>query len=137
MNTLALQLFGQLGGSLVAVLLLAAIAWKLGLGGDIRIRSEDQARQLAGEAIWGFDAVAVGLDRAGIAALLRDGQGRVMLLRRHGAHFAARLIESHSGVRLDRNFLTITAAEPSFAAVTLDLGANAQVWAGSLRRLDP
>ena len=85
MSTLALQLFGLLGGSLVAVLLLAAIAWKLGLGGDIRIRSEDQARQLAGEAIWGFDAVAVGLDRAGIAALLRDGQGRVMLLRRHGA----------------------------------------------------
>ena len=136
MSTLALQLFGLLGGSLVAVLLLAAIAWKLGLGGDIRIRSEDQARQLAGEAIWGFDAVAVGLDRAGIAALLRDGQGRVMLLRRHGAHFAARLIESRSGVRLDRNFLTIAAGEASFGAVTLDLGANAQVWAGSLRRLD-
>ena len=136
MSALALQLFGQLAGSLVAVLLLSACAWKLGLGGDMRIRDEDQARRLAGEAIWGFDAVDIGLDRAGIAALLRDAQGRVMLLRRHGAHFAARLIESHTSVRLDRNFLTIAAAEPSFGAVTLDLGANAQVWAGSLRRLD-
>ena len=131
MNALVLQL----AGSFAAVLLLAAIAWKLGLGGDVRIRGEAQARQLASEAIWGFDAVEVGLDRAGIAALLRDRQGRVLLLRRHGAHFAARLVESHSRVRLDRNFLTIAAGEPSFGAVTLDLGANAQVWAGSLRRL--
>ena len=37
----------QLLGSLAAVLLLAACAWKLGLGGDVRIRSEDEARRLA------------------------------------------------------------------------------------------
>lgn len=132
MNALAVQLLG----SLVAVLLLVAVAWKLGLGGDPRIRDEAQARRLAGEAIWGFDAIDVGLDRAGIAALLRDAQGRVMLLRRHGTHFAARLIESHSGVRLDHNFLTIAAGESSFGSVTLDLGTSAQVWAGSLRRLE-
>lgn len=126
----------QLGGSLAAVLLLAACAWRLGLGGDVRIRDKNQACRLADEAIWGFDAIDVGLDRAGIAALLRDAQGRVMLLRRHGAHFAARLIESHTAARLDRNFLTIAASDSSFGAVTLDLGANAQVWARSLRRLD-
>ena len=126
----------QLGGSLVAVLLLALCAWRMGLGGDPRIRNEAEARRLAGEAIWGFDAIDIGLDRAGIAALLRDAQGRVMLLRRHGVHFAARLIQSHTGVRLDRNFLTIAIAEPGFGDLTLDLGASAQVWAGSLRRLE-
>lgn len=133
MNTELLKLAGSLAG----VFLIFAIALKLGLGGDVRLRSADEARALADNAVCGFDAVDIALDRAGIGALLRDSRGRVMLLRRHGAHFAARLIESHSGVRLDRNFLTITAAEPSFGAVTLDLGANAQVWAGSLRRPDP
>jgi hypothetical protein len=118
------------------VLLLAALAWKLRLGGDVRLRDADEARRLAGQAVWGFVATDVVLDRAGIGALLRDATGRVLLLRRHGVHFVARLIESHAGIRLDHNFLTISAGEPSFGAVTLDLGAQAQVWAGSLRRLE-
>ena len=125
----------QLGASLAAILLLALVARKLGLGGDIRIRSEEQARKLAGEAVFGFDAIDIVLDRAGIGALLRDASGRVMLLRRHGVHFAARLLDSHGGIWLDRNFLTIGTGEHSFGTVTLDLGGHAQVWAGSLRRL--
>lgn len=125
----------QLAASLVAVLLLALICWKMGLGGDVRLRSEDQARALAGEAHFGFEAVDVVLDRAGIGALLRDGTGRVMLLRRHGVHFVARMLDSHQGLRLDHNFLTLTTGERQFGAITLDLGSNAQAWAGSLRRL--
>jgi hypothetical protein len=58
-----------------------------------------------------------------------------MLLRRHGVHFAARLLERHDGIRLDRQFLTIGTGERTFGTVTLDLGEQAQVWAGSLRRL--
>ena len=131
MNVIAIQLLG----SLAAVLLLAACAWKLGLGGDVRIRSEDEARRLAREAIWGFEAAEVGLDRAGIGALLRDYTGRIMLLRRHGAHFAARLLDSHEGIRLDRNFLVISTGERAFGTVTLDLREEAQAWAGALRRL--
>lgn len=75
------------------------------------------------------------LDRAGIGALLRDSAGRVMLLRRHGARWAARLLDSHAGVRLDRTFMTIASSDRTFGAVTLDLGDQAQVWAGSLRRI--
>ena len=131
MSLIAIQLLS----SLAAVLLLAACAWRLGLGGDVRIRDESEARQLAQEAIWGFEAVAVGLDRAGIGALLRDAAGRVMLLRRHGVHFAARLLESHEGIRLDRNFLVIATGERAFGTVTLDLREEAQAWAGTLRRL--
>ncbi len=86
-------------------------------------------------SLCGFEAEDLALDRAGIGALLRDRMGRVMLLKRHGAHFAARLLDSHSHARLDRNFLTIGSGESTFGKVTLDLGDKAQVWASSLRRL--
>jgi hypothetical protein len=125
----------QVAGSLVAILALAGIAWKLGLGGDTRLRDADTARRLADEALCGFEPLEIAIDRAGIGALLRDGEGRVMLLRRHGAGWAARLLDSHAHTRLDRQFLTVATAEKSFGAVTLDLGADAQAWAASLRRL--
>ncbi|HVR90265.1 MAG TPA: hypothetical protein VHG29_04105 [Novosphingobium sp.] len=125
----------KLAGSLAAILLIFLVALKLRLGGDIRLRSEAEARELADHAVCGFDAVDVALDRAGIGALLRDRQGRVMLLRRHGAHFASRLLDGHADTRLDHNFLTIGTGERRFGSVTLDLGAEAQVWASSLRHL--
>lgn len=125
----------QAGASLLAILALAWLAWRLDLGADVRIRDEAEARRLAAEALCGFDAEDLALDRAGIGALLRDRMGRVMLLKRHGAHFAARLLDSHSHARLDRNFLTIGSGESTFGKVTLDLGDKAQVWASSLRRL--
>jgi len=125
----------QLGGSLVAILLLGWFARKLQLGGDPRISDEDHARALAEDAICGFDAQAVALDRARVGALVRDSHHRVMLIRQHGSHFAAREITSHAGIRLDGRFLTITTQEKRFGTVTLDLGDQAQVWAASLRRL--
>ena len=75
------------------------------------------------------------LDRAGIGALLRDSSGRTMLLRRHGAHWVARLLDSHAGIRLDRSFMTIATSDRAFGAITLDLGDQAQVWASSLQRV--
>lgn len=125
----------RLGGSLVAILVLAGIAWKLGLGGDLRIRDEMHARELADEAVSGFAAVEVAIDRAGHAALLRDTDGQVLLLRRHGAHFASRLLTGHAHVRLDRHQLVVGTGEKRFGEVTLDLGPQAQYWAVSLRRL--
>ena len=125
----------QIGGSLVAILALAGIARWLRLGGDVRLRDEGEARALAEAAVCGFDPVEIALDRAGIGALLRDSQGRVMLLKRHGARFAARLLSGHRDSRLDRNFLTVSTGERLFGTVTLDLGSNAGVWAASLRRL--
>lgn len=121
--------------SLAAILGLAWLARQMGLGADVRIRGVDHARQLAGEAVCGFEVADLALDRAGIGALLRDRDGRVMLIKRHGAHFAARLLDTHADARLDRNFLTIGSGEKTFGQVTLDLGDKAQVWAGSLRRL--
>lgn len=125
----------QLGGSLFAILLLGWLARKLQLGGDPRITDEAHARALADEAVCGFAAQAIALDRARVGALVRDSHGRVLLIRRHGSYFAAREITSHAGVRLDGRFLTITTAEKRFGTVTLDLGDQAQVWAASLRHL--
>ena len=125
----------QFGGSLLAILALAWIALKLGLGGDRRIRDEAELRVLAEEALCGFEPVELAIDRAGLAALARDAEGRVMLLRRHGAHFASRLLDGHANVRLDRHFLIVGTSDRRFGEVTLDLGDDASAWAASLRRL--
>lgn len=125
----------QLAASVVLILGVTWLSRKLALGSDVRLRDEAEARTLAEAAVCGFRPREIALDRAGIAALARDGDGRVMLLRRHGAQFAARLLDGHADARLDRNFLTVGTGERYYAPVTLDLGDQAQVWAASLRRL--
>lgn len=75
-----------LAASLLAVIALVFLTRLLGLGGEPRIRDADHARELADEALFGFEPVAIGLDKAGYGALLRDAEGRVLLLRRHGTH---------------------------------------------------
>jgi hypothetical protein len=125
----------KLGGSIAAILLLAWTAKRMGLGGDIRIRDEDHARRLAEEAICGFEPTDIVLDRAGMGALMKDAAGRHLLIRRHGAQFAGRLLDGHSDSRLDQNFLTIGTGEKSFGKVTLNLGAEAQYWAAGLRHM--
>ncbi|HQS69558.1 MAG TPA: hypothetical protein PLM58_08010 [Novosphingobium sp.] len=121
--------------SLAAILLVVWLTRRLRLGGDPRILSEQQACQLAEEAICGFNAQSVAVDRAGIGALVRDALGRVMIIRQHGSHFAARLLTSHAHVRLDERFLTLATDDRRFGTITLDLGDQAAVWAASLRRL--
>ena len=125
----------QLALSVTLILAVAWLARKLALGADVRLRDEDEVRALVRAAVCGFEPRELTLDRAGIGALARDSDGRVMLLRRHGAQFAARLLDSHAFARLDRNFLTIGTGERHYAPITLDLGDQAQVWAASLRRL--
>jgi hypothetical protein len=121
--------------SLAAVLLLAGFARWLGLGGDVRIRNADHARALAQDVHYGFDPVDVIVDKAGFGALLRDADGRQMLVRRAGARFAGRLLEPGMDARLDRQFLTLGSDDTPFGSVTLNLGEDAQVWAAGLRNL--
>ncbi len=125
----------QLGGSLIAILILAWLAHRLDLGGDVRIRDDSHARALADDAISGFDAREVAIDKGRIGALLRDADGRVLLIRRHGAHFAARLLDNHIHTRLDQTRLTLATSDRRFGSITLDLGEAAQQWAASLRHV--
>ena len=125
----------KLVASGIAILAVAGLARWMGLGVDVRIRNADHARFLASQAVDGFEAVDVALDRAGIGALLRDAAGRQMLLRRHGAMWVGRLLDDRVEARLDRDFLTIGTGEQTFGRITLHLGDAAQVWAAGLRRL--
>ncbi len=121
--------------SLAGVLLLYGFARWVGLGGDVRIRDNDHARLLAQDVLYGFDPVEVIVDRAGFGALLRDAQGRQMLIRRRGAHFSGRLLEPGMDARLDRHLLTLGSRGSLFGATTLNLGEAAQYWAAGLRNL--
>lgn len=123
----------KLGGSIAAMLLLAWTAKRMGLGGDIRIRDEDHARRLAEESVCGFEPTNIALDCAGMGALMKDASGRQLLIRRHGAQFAGRLLDGQSYSRLDQNLLTIETGDTAFGNVTLNLGAEAQYWAAGLR----
>ena len=125
----------KLAGSIAAILFLAWFARWLNLGGDVRIRSEDQARAIADQVVCGFDPVDIAIDKAGIGALMRDASGRHLLVRRHGAQFAGRLLDRHSDSRLDQNFLTVGTGEKTFGKITLNLGPQAQYWAAGLRHL--
>lgn len=125
----------QLAASIAAILFLAWLAVRLGLGGDVRIRDEPHARELADQFVCGFEPVDIAIDRAGIGALLKDARGRHLVIRRHGAMFAGRLLDGHGDARLDRNFLTIGTGERMFGTITLDLGEEAQSWAAGLRRV--
>jgi hypothetical protein len=124
----------QFVGSLIAILALAWLARRLGLGGDRRIASDDEARELAEEALCGFDGEEVAIDRSGTAALVRDREGRILLLRRHGAHFASRLLGPDVAIRREADRLTFATLDRRFGDVTLDLGPAAADWASRLER---
>jgi hypothetical protein len=126
----------KLAGSVAAILFIAWLARFWRLGGDVRIQSEAQARDIAEETLCGFNPVDIAIDKAGIGALMRDDQGRHLLIRRHGVQWAGRLLDRHSESRLDQNFLTVGTGERTFGTITLNLGEQAQQWAAGLRRLN-
>lgn len=125
----------QFAGSLAAILVLAAIAWKLGLGGDARIRDEAHLRDLVDEALCGFEAREIAINPDGVAALASDGDGRVMIIRRHGAHFAARLLDRSARVHVREGRIVVDPADRRFGTVTLDLGVDAAAWAERIEAL--
>lgn len=125
----------QLGGSLIAVLALGWLARWLELGGDFRITSVDHAKRIAFDGLYGFEAVSAAVDKAGGSALLKDADNRHLLLMVKGNKMVARMVTPDMAGRLDQKFLTINVGEPSFPAVTLNLGKDAQYWASGLRHM--
>ena len=123
----------QTGASLAAVLFVAWLVRKMGLGADPRIEDAGHAIRLADEAEAGFRGVEVARDRAGFAAIVQNAEGRMMLVRAHGNFFAARPIDASVIGRLDKDFLTLTMPEKTFGAVTLQLGKDAGMWASRMR----
>lgn len=117
----------QFLGSLAAILALAGLAYWLKLGPEPRLADENAARRAADEAASGFEPVAISIDRDGRGALLRDAEGRVLLLRPHGSHFAGRVLTKAASARLDGEALVIETAERRYGGVRLVL-ADPKAW---------
>jgi len=116
----------QMLGSLVAILALAGIARWLGLGGDAHITGEAEAARLADEAVSGFRPVACSIDPSGHAAILRDHAGRVLVLCRHGAQFAARILDPGATIALAGEELAIATGDPHYGDLRLKVADPAQ-----------
>ena len=117
----------QFLGSLLAILALAGLAVWLKLGPRARITNEADARQLADEAIDGFEARRVALDKDGAGALLDDERGRILLLKPHGTHFAARLLTASAKARIEQGAILVASGEKRFGDARLEI-ADARAW---------
>ncbi|MGJ8606306.1 MAG: hypothetical protein ACSHXH_19510, partial [Marivita sp.] len=84
----------QFGVSLIAILVLAGLAWSLKLGGKPTLKSDDDVRGAAGEVEDGFAAQRISIARDGKAAMAADTEGRIMVIKRHGNRFAGRILTS-------------------------------------------
>ena len=121
----------QFLGSLLAILALAGVAWWLKLGPKPRLADEDAARRAADEAVSGFEPVAIGLDRSGHGALMRDAAGRILLLRPHGVHFAGRLLPRETRVLREGDELEIDPRERRYGKARLVLD-DAAAWVSAI-----
>ena len=132
-----MHLLLQTTGSLVAILALAGLAWWMRLGGTPALDNEDAVRRAAGEVEDGFDPVAADFD--GKAAIARDAQGRIMVIKRHGNRFAGRVLgpQAKAGVWEDPGYraLHVDSGERRFGAVFLDIPAP-ETWAEAINRVD-
>lgn len=121
----------QFVGSLVAILLLAGIARWLKLGPEPRLADDEAARIAADEAVSGFEPIAIGRDRDGRGAVMRDAAGRVLLLRPHGGHFAGRLLARDAQVRREGDTLEIDPGERRYGTVRLVLD-DPKAWVAAI-----
>lgn len=107
----------QLGGSIVAILILAGVARMLRLG-ESKIASAADARRFAEEALVGFEARHALVGQDGNAALVA-GNGAIAVLKRHGAQVAVRRLLPPLRFREAVEGVTIETGERLFGAVTL------------------
>ena len=126
----------QLLASLVAILALAALAWKLGLGpSGAPFTSDEAVREAANEAVDGFAPIQIARDADGHAALAVDASGRVLLLRAHGAATAGRLLGPLAIARADGTTLTVATGERRFGDATLSGLPDAKAWESRIEAL--
>ena len=122
----------QFLGSLAAILALAGLARWLKLGPSPRLADEEAAREAAEQAVDGYCATTIGLDRDGKGAILSDARGRILLLRAHGAHFAGRILgpaaRAETGGDRGARTLVIASGERRFGEARLELD-DPQAWA--------
>ena len=133
----------QFAGSLIAILLLAWLARKLGLGGAPRLDTHSAVLDAAREAVDGFEPAGAACDSDGRAALARDHAGQIMVLKPHGSRVAGRILGPSASASLqsggDGPVLTVDCGERTFGTVSLSLPHaqtfDAQTWADAINAL--
>ena len=121
----------QFGGSLLAIFAVALLVHRLRLGGDKRIRDEAHARDLAGEVVDGFEATEIAVDSEGRAAIMRDANGQIMIVKMHGSKAAGRILGTGASARLwddrGKQSLQVQSGEHWFGKLFLDI-ADHSAW---------
>lgn len=130
-----MALLSQTIGSLVAILMLAGLAWWLRLGGGPRLDSEDAVRRAVGEVEDGFDPVTSARDAQGAAALARDAAGRIMVIKRHGNRFAGRVLGADAAAWVAGGQIEVDPGEARFGTVFLTI-PDAEAWADAINEID-
>ena len=122
------------GGSLLAIVALAALARGMGLGGNPLLKDEAAVRSAAGEVEDGFVATHISIAKDRKAALASDKDGRIMLIKRHGNRFAGRILDGQAKVREEVDGLVVDCGEARFGPVRLTL-SDSSTWADRINRL--
>lgn len=121
----------QSAGSLVAILALAALARWLKLGGHPGLSDEAMLRSAAEEIADGFEVADFALAADRSAALVRDPQGRIMLIRLHGSRHVGRILSPLASARASGNTLEVDCREPRFGVSRLEL-EDSEAWAAAI-----
>ena len=124
----------QLLLSLAAVVVLVLIVRAMRLGAGPAMAGPDDARRAAALVADDFDPIDVAIDRSGAAALLLDRDGRILLLRTHGAHVAGRVLDMRATAWLEDEALVVDPADRRFGRVHLHL-AEPEHWKTRVGRL--
>lgn len=124
----------QTGGSLIAILALAGLAWWLKLGGAPVLDDEAAVRRAAGEVSDGFEVAQFAISQDRTAAVVQDFSGQVMVIRRHGNRFVGRILATNAIARASETTLEIDCHERTFGVVRLKLG-DACAWAETINRV--
>ncbi len=106
----------------------------LGLGRGSGILQPAYARQIAFDALYGFDAAETVIGQDGQSALLKGHCGNYAIIQRHGAHFIAREFSAPVDCENVNDRLTLRSDVFSKGYVTLNLGPDAATWRARLTR---
>lgn len=132
------ELLVQTAGSLIAVLVLAGLAWWMGLGGAPLLRDIETVHRVAAEIDDGFDSGTCALSQDQTAALVRDAGGRMMVIRRHGNRFAGRILGPRARAHLRHDTgqpaIEIDVGERPFGKTVL-LISDPHPWADAINAL--
>lgn len=124
----------QFGVSLLAIFALAGLAFWLKLGGKPKLASEVDVARAASEVEAGFVPIRIAIARGGAAALVRNEEGRIMVIKLHGNRFAGRILTPSARVREVVDAIEVDTGETQFGTVRLSV-EKPGYWADAINRL--